>query len=191
VFKVTVNEIKTSVSPELNDDFFDDLGLDGVKSERDLEKYITENIKARKETETENKYVDSLLAEAGKNVKVEIPNAMIKEEVDRMLNQYEENLKMQGLTLALFYQFTNSNEEALREQMNEEAHSRVLSRLMLEAIAKKEAFKVTDKEVDEEVISLSAKYQMKTDEFLKSFGGKEMVKYDIEMRKAIEILKEA
>ena len=59
---------------------------------------------------------------------VEVPEAMVSEETDRMLRQYEENLKMQGITLEQFYQFTNSDEAALKEQMKEEALKRVKER---------------------------------------------------------------
>ena len=114
---------------------------------------------------------------------------MISEEQDRILRQYEENLKMQGLTLEQFYQFTNSDEAALREQMKDEATKRVTYRLMLEAIAKAEKIEITDEKANEEAETLAKRYQMPVDEFLKAFGGIEMIKYDLEMRGAIDTLK--
>ncbi len=190
VFKVKVNEIKETIIPEINVDFFEDLGMEGIDSLEALQKQVEENILARKEVEAENKYIDELLAAAGKNVEVEIPEAMIKDETDRMLKQYEEHLRMQGLTLEQFYQFTNSDEAALREQMREEAHNRVLYRLMLEEIVKEEKIEISDEEADEEASKLAERYQMKKDEFLNAFGGLDMIKYDLQMRKAIETLKE-
>ena len=189
VFKVKVNEIKEIKVPELDKDFFEDLGMEGIDSKESLEKQIEENIKARKEMDAENKYIDDLLEKAGKEVKVDIPHVMIHEEIDRMIRQYEENLKMQGITLDQFYKFTNSNEEALKGQMHGEAEKRVLYRLMLEEIAKEEKIEISDKEAKEEAKTLAKKYQMDTDEFLKLFGGIEMIKYDLKMRKSIEVLK--
>ena len=139
--------------------------------------------------DSENKYIDELLKAAIKNMKVEVPDVMVNEEVDRMLGQYEENLKMQGLTLEQFYQFTNSDESALKEQLKEEALNRVKSRLLLEEIAKVEKIEVSDSEADEEAKKLAEKYGMKVDEFLAAFGGIDMIKYDSKMRQAIEILK--
>ena len=188
-FKVKVHEVKEIHIPELNEDFFEDLGMEGINSKEALESQVKENIKARKEAETENKYLDDLLEAAAKNVEVEIPEVMITEEQNRMIKQYSENLKMQGLSLEQFYQFTNSNEEALRDQMKEEAKKRVTYRLMLEEIAKNEKIKVTDEEADKEATSLAEKYHMEKSEFLKEFGGIDMVKYDMEMRKTIDILK--
>ena len=189
VFKVTVKEIKETIIPELSKEFFEDLGLEGVNDEKSLRAQVKENIKARKEMDSENKYIDELLKAAIKNMKVEVPDVMVNEEVDRMLGQYEENLKMQGLTLEQFYQFTNSDESALKEQMKEEALNRIKSRLLLEEIAKVEKIEVSDSEADEEAKKLAEKYGMKVDEFLAAFGGIDMIKYDSKMRQAIEILK--
>lgn len=189
VFKITVNDIKTTTIPELDADFFADLGMDGISSKKDLEKQLEDNILARKQSTVENKYVDDLLEEVAKEVEVDIPEVMTNEEINRMIGQYEENLKMQGITLEQFYQFTNSNEAALRTQMTEEAKKRVTFRLVLEQIAKEEKIVIKEEEALEEAAKLAEKYQMAQDEFLKLFGGIEMVKYDLEMRKAIEVLK--
>ena len=114
---------------------------------------------------------------------------MIHEEAHRMVHQYEETLRMQGLTLEQFYEFTHSDEHGLMEQMEPEAEKRVKYRLMLEEIAKKEKIEPTESEVAKEADELAKKYGMEKDEFLKAFGGIEMVKYDIQMRNAMETLK--
>lgn len=189
VFKVKVNDIKEVKIPELDKDFFEDLGMEGIDSKESLENQVKENIKARRDADAENKYIDELLEAAAKNVEVDIPDVMISEEQDRILKQYEENLKMQGLTLEQFYQFTNSDEAALKEQMKDEATKRVTYRLMLEAIAKEEKVEITDEKANEEAEVLAKRYQMPVDEFLKAFGGIEMIKYDLEMRAAIDVLK--
>ena len=190
VFKVKVNEIKTTKIPELDKDFFEDLAMEGIDSKESLEKQLEENIKAHKEQHAEDHYIDELLKKGIENMEVDIPEAMINEELDRMIRQYEENLKMQGLTLEQFYQFTNSDEAALKDQMKEEAEKRVASRLLLEAIKVEEKIEIADDEAKKEAEELAKKYNMEKDEFLKLFGGIEMVKYDMEMRRAIEILKE-
>ena len=189
IFKVTIHEVKEIKIPELDKDFFDDLGMEGITSKEELEAQISENILAHKEMEAENKYIDDLLEAAAKEVKIEIPEAMINEELDRMVAQYGEHLKMQGISIDQFYQFTNSDEAALKEQMRPEAIKRITYRLMLEEIAKEEKLEISDDEAKEEAKKLAEKYQMKEDEFLKQFGGLDIVKYDLRMRKAMEILK--
>lgn len=188
-FKVTLHEVKEVKIPEINDEFFEDLGMEGINTLEALEKQVEENILAHKNADAENKYVDDLLEAAAKNVEVDIPDVMIEEEKNRMLKQYEENLKMQGITLEQFYQFTNSDEKALKDQMHEEAVKRITFRLMLEEIAKAEGIEITEEQAEEEASKLALKYQMKKEEFLKLFGGLDMVKYDLEMRKAMDALK--
>lgn len=190
IFKIKVNEVKEVKIPELDKDFFEDLGMEGIDSEESLRKQVTENIEAHKEHHAEDHFIDSLLEKAMEGMTVDVPEAMVTEEVDRMLRQYEENLKMQGITLEQFYQFTNSDEAALKDQMKEEALKRVKERLLLEAIKEQEKIEATEEEVEKEADSLAAKYNMKKDEFLKLFGGLEIVKYDLEMRKTIEFLKD-
>ena len=189
-FKVKVNEVKTTSIPELDKDFFEDLGMEGIDSEESLKKQLEENIKTRKEADAENKFIDELLDAAVKNMEVEIPHEMIHEEIDRMLRQYEENLKMQGITLEQFYQFTNSNEDALKHEMHGEAEKRVSERLLLEQIVKEENINVSAEEAEAEANKLAERYQMKKDEFLNLFGGLEMVEYDLKMHKALDILKD-
>lgn len=189
VFKVTVKEVKTVQIPDLDKDFFADLGMTDLETEADLRKQVEETIKLRKETDTDNKYIDDLLAEAAKTVEVEVPDTMIHEEAHRMVHQYEEHLQMQGITLEQFFQFTNSNEEALMEQMHDEAKNRVTYRLMLEEIVKAEKLSISEEDAEKEATTLAEKYQMTKDEFLKAFGGIEMIKYDLTMRAAIDVLK--
>ena len=189
IFKVTVHEVKEVKIPELDKDFFDDLGMEGINTKEELEAQVSENILARKEMEAENKYLDDLLEAASKNVKVDIPEAMVNEELDRMVQQYADHLKMQGITIEQFYQFTNSDEQALKDQMRPEAIKRITYRLMLEEIAKEEKIEIDDKTAKEEAKKLAEKYQMKEDEFLSAFGGLDIVKYDMRMRQAMEILK--
>ena len=190
VFKVKVHEVKEVSIPEIDDEFFKDLGLEGIDTIEALEKQIKENIQVQKETTAENEYIDGLLEEAASHIEVEIPDEMIEEELQRMLKQYEENIKMQGITLEQFYQFTNSDEQALKDQMKPEAINRIKFRLMLEEIAKVENIDLDDKKAEEEANRLAEKYQMEKDEFLDNFGGLDMVKYDYKMRQAIEVLKQ-
>lgn len=191
IFKVKVNEVKTKEVRELDKDFFDDLGMEGIDSKEKLEKEIEANIKANKDVDAENKYIDSLLAEISKNVEVDIPEEMVDDEIHHMIHRFEDQLKMQGISLDMYYQFTGSDENMLHSQMEKEAYEHILYRLTLEEIMKLEKVEVTDKEVEDEIKSLTEKYSMKEEDLLKAIGSKNMIKYDLEMRKVIELLKEA
>ena len=190
VFKVKINEIKEKKQRELDEDFFEDLGMEGIDSEDKLKEEIKASIKAQKEMDAENKYVEALLEGVSKNVEVDIPEEMVEEEIDRLMTRFEEQMKMQGISLDVYYQFTNSDEKALRDQMEKEAYNNVLYRLMLEEVVKNEKIEVTLEEAEKEAEEIAKKYQMEKEEFLNQFGGIELIKYDLEMRKVIDILKE-
>lgn len=188
-FKVRINEIKTVRIPELDSDFFLDLGMDGIDSEESFRKEIEETIRVRKEAENEDKYIDELLKELSSVSEIDVPHVMTHEEAHRMVHQYEDRLRMQGLTLEQFFKITNSNEEQLAEKMHEEAENRVKYRLLLEEIIKLEKIEITKDKAEEEASLLAEKYRMEKDEFLKEMGGLDMIKYDLSMRAALDILK--
>ena len=190
-FKVKVNEIKEKQNRELDEDFFEDLGMEGVNSEESLKEEIRKSISAQKEMDAENKYIDAILEGVSKNVEVDIPEEMVEEEVTRLMKRFEEQMRMQGISLDLYYQFTQSSEADLRSQLEKEAYSNVLYRLMLEEIMNLEKIEVSVEEAEKEAEELAHKYQMEKEEFLSQFGGIDMVQYDLEMRKTIELLKEA
>ncbi len=190
VFKVKVNEIKTKEKRELDEEFFEDLGMEGVTSEETLKEEIKKSIAAQKEVDAENNYIDKILEEVSKNVEVDIPQEMVDEETDRLLHRFEEQMKMQGISLDLYYKFTNTTEEDLKSQFEKEAYANVLYRLMLEEIMNLEKIEVTEEEADKEAEELAKKYQMEKEEFLAQFGSLDMIQYDLEMRKTLDLLKE-
>ena len=189
VFKVKVHEVKTKKLPELNEDFFLDLGMEGVKDEKSLKEVIKDQISARKEYEADNKYIDALLEEISKNTEVEIPDELVEEEIDKMIEEYSRNLQMQGMNLDAFYKYTNSTEEQLREQMRNDASIRVKYRFMLEEIVKLEDIKVTKKEIDEEIKKAAKAYNISEEEFKEHVGDTSMIEYELQMRKAIDVIK--
>ena len=189
-FKVKLHEIKEKVEREFDDELFEDLGMEGINSKESLENEIKLNIEAQKETEAENNYVDALLEAVAEHTEVDIPEEMIEEETDRLVGRYEEQLKMQGISLDLYYQLTKTSEKDLREQIGKESAKNVKYRLMLEEISTMEKVEITEEDANKEAEELAKKYGMEKDEFLKNFGGIEMVQYDMEIRKVIDILKE-
>lgn len=190
VFKVKVNEVKEVKIPELDKEFFEDLGMDGIDSKEALEKQVKENITAQKDHEAEDKYIDTLLAKIAENTEIDVPETMINDETDRMVDQFAEHITMQGISLEQFYKFTNSTKETLKEQYKEEATKRIKYRLILEAIIKAEKITVSDKEVEEKIEEIAKKYNMTKEEVKKQYGENiDYIKYDLEVNKAFDIIK--
>ena len=187
-FKVKVHEIKEKKARDFEEEFFEDLGLEGVDSEEKLKEEIKENIKAAKEREAENNFIEEVLAKIAENTTVEIPEELEEDEINHMMKNFEEQIKMQGMSLEVLYEMTKSNEEKLREQMKEEAHKHVLYRMILETVKDLEKIEVTDKELEEELEKLAKQYNVTKEEFLDMYGEKEMLRYEIEVKKVLELL---
>ena len=189
-FTVTVNEVKMRVLPEMNKEFFEDLGYDEVTDEAGLKAKVKEELTHQKEHQLEDVFMDKVLEAAAKNMKVEINPEIIDDEVHRMINQYAEQLKMQGMDFNEFMKMTGTKEEDLHKQMEPEAEKRVKYRFMLEKVAEVENISFTKEEIDNKANEMAASYGVTKEELLKAFGSLEVVEYDMKMHKALEILKE-
>lgn len=190
VFKIKVNEIKEKVNRELDEEFFEDLGMDGVNSRETLEEEIRKNLTLRKEEEAENAYIDSVLEAIAKNTTVDIPEEMIDDEIHHMIHRFEEQMRMQGISLDMYMQITKTTHEDLHKQMEPEARKHVLYRFILDTIKEKEKISVDLKEAEKEALESAKRYNMEKDEFLKAYGGIDMLVYELEMKKVIDFLKE-
>ncbi len=190
VFKVKVNEIKEKITREMDEEFFEDLGIEGVNTKEELEKEIEENIRVNKEHDAENKYFEELFTKIRENTTVEIPDEVVDEETNNLIKEFEKNIKMQGISLELFYEITKSDEAALKEQLKEEARTRVLNSFILEEIVNKENLRASKEELDAEYEKLAKQYNMTVEELEKEIENKEMFKLELETKKALEFLKE-
>ncbi|PFP27727.1 trigger factor [Bacillus sp. AFS073361] len=189
VFKVTIHEIKGKELPELDDEFAKDVD-DEVETLDALKEKIKTRLENSKKHEAEHHLRDTVVEKAAANAEVEIPEVMVTNEVNRMLQEFEQRLQMQGMNLELYFQFSGQDENALREQMKEEAVNRVRVNLTLEAIAKAENLEVTDEEVNAELENMAGMYNMTVDSIKQALGGLEGIQSDLKLKKAVDFLVE-
>ena len=189
VFKVKVNEIKTKEVPELDKDFFEDLGMEEVKTKEDLEKKMKEEIKAQKEEEAEKKYVDALLEKAVSNMTIELDEEIIEAEAEAMYNDFMSHMSAQGITEELYLKYAGTTKEDIVDHMKKEAETRLKNSYLLNAIIREEQIEADEKEADEQIKDLAKKYNMTEEDVKSSLGGEDSVKYDIKVRKAIDLMK--
>ncbi|MDR6122167.1 trigger factor [Bacillus sp. SLBN-46] len=189
VFKVTVHEIKGKELPSLDDEFAKDVD-DEVETLDALKEKIKTRLVDSKKHEAEHHLRDTVVEKAAANAEVEIPEVMVTNEVNRMLQEFEQRLQTQGMNLELYFQFSGQDENALREQMKEEAQTRVKVNLTLEAIAKAENLEVTDEDVEAELEKMAGMYNMTVDMIKQALGGSEGIKSDLKLKKAVDFLVE-
>ncbi|WP_342543347.1 trigger factor [Paenisporosarcina sp. FSL H8-0542] len=188
-FKVTVKEVKGKELPELNDDFAKEIdseieGIDALRT-----KLKVQAIEEKKNA-AEAGFKDELVEKVAENATIDIPQAMIDAEVDRMLNDFAQRLQSQGMNLDLYYQFSGQDENALRAQMIEDANKRVKVSLTLEAIAEAEGLTASEEEVNAEIEKMSGQFNMTAEQIRTALGGTGALENDIRMQKTIDFLVE-
>ncbi|AVM24844.1 trigger factor [Bacillus pumilus] len=189
VFKVKIHEIKAKELPALDDEFAKDADEE-VETLAELTEKTKKRLEEAKENEAEGKLREELVEKASENAEVDIPQAMVDTELDRMMKEFEQRLQMQGMNLELYFQFSGQDENALKEQMKEDAAKRVKSNLTLEAIAAAEDLQVSDEEVEEELSKMAEAYNMPIENIKQAIGSTDAMKEDLKVRKAIDFLVE-
>ncbi len=188
IFKVKVNEVKERIIPEIDAEFFKDLGMEGIDSLDKLKKEIKDNLKVSKERAAEEDYIIKTLETAIKNAKFELPEEIIEDETNKVYEEFTSRLSMQGLDIANYIKVTNTSEEEIKKQMKPEAEKRISYRLVIGAVADKEKIEITKEEIDKEIEAASKKYNITREDLLKNLGSADAIKYDLRMKKALEII---
>ncbi|WP_412839649.1 trigger factor [Bacillus paranthracis] len=188
-FKVTVHEIKTKELPELNDEFAKEAD-EAVATLDELKAKLRTNLEEGKKHEAEHKVRDEVVELAAANAEIDIPEAMIDTELDRMVREFEQRLSQQDMNLELYYQFTGTDADKLKEQMKEDAQKRVRINLVLEAIIEAENIEVTEEEVTAEVEKMAEMYGMPVDAIKQALGSVDALAEDLKVRKAVDFLVE-
>ena len=188
LFKVTVNEIKKEVLPEIDDDFASDVSEYDTFAEykESLVKELSEKKEAEAKTARENAVIEKVV----EGMTVELPEAMVDTEAENMVEEFANNLSRQGLSLEQYLGMIQSTRSDLVNQMKEQAEKRIKTRLALEAVVKAEGIEASEEELLEEVGKMAAMYQMETDKLMELFGDKEkqQIKTDIAVQKAVDFV---
>lgn len=187
-FKVKVHEVKTKELPELDDEFAKDVDEE-VETLAELKEKTKARLQEEKEREAENTKREEIVNKATDNAEINVPDAMVDTELDRMVKEFEQRLQMQGMTMDMYFQFTGQDENALKEQMKEDASKRVKTNLVLEAISEAENVEVTEEDINAELENMASMYQTDVENLKQMLGGNtDAVEEDLKIKKAIDFL---
>ncbi|OQO77861.1 trigger factor [Enterococcus gallinarum] len=187
VFKVTVHEVKAKELPELDDEFAKDVD-DSVETLAELKEKYRKELTETKEKAAEDAKDEAAIRQAVENAEiVELPHSMVHDEVHRSMDEFLNNMQRQGISPEMYYQLTGSTEADLHQQFEGEAETRVKTNLVIEAIAKAEGLEATEEDIEKEIQELSEAYNMPVDQ-IKRVLTEDMLKHDITMKKAVEIV---
>ena len=188
VFKVTVKEIKEKQLPELDDEFAAEVSEFDTLAE--YKEDVKKNLMEKREKDVKNAKEDAVVDAIIENATMDIPEAMIETQQRQMIQEFAQNIQMQGLSIDQYFQFTGLTPEAMMEQVKPQAEKRIKSRLVLEAVAKAENITVSDEDFDKEVEKMAEMYQMEAGKVKESIGeeGKKQMMEDLAVQKAAEFV---
>ena len=188
LFKVTVKEIKVKELPALDDEFAGEVSefetMDAYKA--DIRAKLADKKQKEATTENENNVVEKVV----ENASMEIPEAMIEEQVREMLNDYARRMQSQGLSLEQYMQFTGMTVDSMKEQMRPQAEKRIRTRLVLEAVVAAENIEASDEAVENEIKQMAETYKMEADKVKEIMGehGLKQMKEDMAVQEAVDFL---
>ena len=188
LFKVTVKEIKKKELPKLDDEFASEVSeFETLKEYKaSVKKNLTERRKEEAKREKENEVVEKGV----ENMTVELPEPMVDEQTQQMIQEFAGRLSSQGLSFDQYMQMTGMTVDALMGQMKPEAEKRIRTRLALEAIVDAEKIKATAKDIDKEIENMANMYQMEVDKIKEMIGDaeKEQIGKDLAVQKAVDFV---
>ena len=187
VFKIVLNGIKFNELPALDDEFAKDVSefdtLDEYKAD------IKAKIQKRYENDADKSVEEQIINALIENLEADIPEAMFEAETENFVRDYDSRLRMQGLDLKTFMQYTGQTLEGMREQFKPMAERQVKTRIALEKIVELEGISASDEEIEAEYENLAKAYGMKAED-VKSYVEADAVKADICVKKAVDFVKE-
>ncbi len=188
VFKVSLNGIEKVELPELDDDFAKDVSEFDTLAE--YKKDIKATIEKRNQEEADHMVEEQLLSGIINGIEGEIPACMFENEAQNMLQDYENRMMQQGISMEMYLQYTGMTKEKMMEELLPQAERQVKATLALEAIAKAENFEITADEIEAEYKRVAESYQIETEK-AKEFIPEEVIRKDVSARKAVELIKAA
>ena len=164
IFKVKVHEVQERVLPELDDDFAKDVSISGVETVDDLRKHVKERLEQSKTNYAEQKADGELLEKIASETEVDIPEVLVQEEQQNMLNQLAGSLQQYGMSVDQYLSMMGQNPQDFVKGYEEDARKTVKNRLILSEVAKQEKLEPTEEDVANEYQKIADQYQMELDQ---------------------------
>ena len=189
IFKVIVKKIESKEIPEINDEFASNVSefenLEDYK--KDIEKRLDEKLEMEKERKVENDLIEKIVETS----EVNIPKILIDKQLDIFIKDLEMRLSYQGIKLEDYLNYLGTTIEKLKEERQQQAKDTVKTRLVLEALIKKENMIVSDSELDKTLAEVADKYKKNVEDYKKSLDNRTIAYYqnDILMKKMLDFLK--
>ena len=189
VFAIKLHEIKKKELPELNDDFIKE--STGVATLEEYKKETKARLQKQNDDRADREIEDEIINKITENATMEIPDALIENQIDRMVQEMEYRMSYQGLKLADYLKYLNKTMEEYRGEFKEQAEKTVRSQLVIDKVLEVEKIEATDDEVEERVKEMAEKQGKKVPDVKKNINARQLdyIKNEIIIKKLFEFLK--
>ncbi|MDR1701291.1 MAG: trigger factor [Sporomusaceae bacterium] len=167
-FTVKIQDIKRQELPELDDELAKELGDGEFETLDEYKEHLKQTLTTFAEAQAERAYINNLVQKATDNATFEVPDLMVENQLDGMLESMDYNLQMRGLNLDAYLAYNKRTIEDLRSERREEALAEVRNELTLSAIAKAENMTVTADDLKAEAEEMAQAYGTTADDILKA-----------------------
>ncbi len=189
VFKVTLHEIKQLETPELTDEFVASLDKEGITTVDALKADTLSNLQEAKVKQNDNAKLDFAVEKATENASFDLPEEMVENEKNRMMDNVAQQAKQYNLELEQYLQFSGLTREAFEENLRKDAKKSVSYNLVIEAISKAEAIECTKEELDAKYGELATQYNMSIEQ-IQAAAPEDSIKYEVIYKKTLDFLVE-
>ena len=191
VFAVKINEIKEKQLPAIDDEFVKDTTeFDNIE---ELKADIKTKLVDKKKKYADDTMKNELVEKLAEKMEVEIPKAMVENEIENMIKDFEYNLSYQGMDLNTYFQYTGTSKEVLADQMKDDAEKRVRISLAVDAVSKAENVEATDEDLEAEYVKMADMYKLEIDKIKELFQNSQEagIRSTIVARKTVDLLLES
>ena len=188
VFKCKVHEVKEEELPELNDDFAKDVSECDTLEE--LRKETEENLKKAAVARAESQMKNSILEKVYNANDIDIPNVMVEDQITSEMNEFDQQLRMQGMNLEQYFEYLGRKPEEFREELRDEAYKKVKTRMLVSAVADAENIQASEEDINKQLELMAIQYKLDADKIREMLGVQNIgyLEKDVRIQKALDFM---
>ena len=185
VFHVKVNKVSVTNVPAQDDEFAKDVSE--FETLEELKKDIREKAQAEAEKRVQSAFEQACVEKAAENTTVDIPNALVENELDSQMERFAYQLQMSGMSMDSYAKMMGGDLNSMRSAFRPSAEKQAKASVTLEKIMEVEGIDVSEEELAAEYESLAKQYEMEVEK-IKSMVPEDEIKGSIKSRKAVKII---
>ncbi len=185
VFHVKVNKVTVTNVPALDDEFAKDVSE--FETLEELKNDIRAKALANAEKQAQSAFENACVEKAAENTTVDVPNALVENELDTQMERFAYQLQMSGYSMEQYAKMMGGDVSTMRQAFRPTAEKQAKITVTLEKIVEVENISVSDEEIEAEINSLAEQYQLEAAKVKEMVPAEELTA-SLKVRKATKII---